>query len=58
MDEFEIKEIQKKIVLFLNFIIKRDKQSLILEKFTRYKYMKVTDVFIRKNVKSQSWLCY
>ena len=58
MDEFEIKEIQKKIVLFLNFIIKRDKQSLILEKFTRYKYMKVTDVFIRNYVKSQSWLCY
>lgn len=58
MNECEIKEIQKKIVLFLNFIIRRDKECLILEKFTRYKYMKVTDVFIRKNVKSQDWLCY
>ena len=48
ISDFEIKEIQKKIILFLNFIITRDKTNFILEKFSHYKYMKVSDVFIRK----------
>ena len=57
--DFEVKEIQKKIILFLNFIIRRDKTNFILEKFSHYKYMKVSDVFIRKKeTEYNSLLCY
>ena len=57
--DFEIREIQKKIILFLNFIIRRDKTNFILEKFSHYKYMKVSDVFIRrKEMECNTLLCY
>jgi hypothetical protein len=44
-NEKEIKEIQKKIVLFLSKVIYSDKKNLIIEKFERNKYMRVSYIF-------------
>ena len=44
-NEEEIKEIQKKVVLFLNYIVYNDKKSLIMEKYENNKYMSVSYVF-------------
>ena len=44
-NEKEIKEIQKKIVHFLSKIIYSDKKNLIIEKFERNKYMRVSYIF-------------
>ena len=44
-NEKEIKEIQKKIVLFLTQIVYNDKKNLIMEKFERNKYMCVSHIF-------------
>ena len=41
----DIKEIQKKIVLFLNKIVYSDKNCLILEKFEKKKYLSVSYIF-------------
>jgi hypothetical protein len=44
-NENDIKEIQKKIVLFLNKIVYSDKNCLILEKFEKKKYLSVSYIF-------------
>jgi hypothetical protein len=44
-NEKEIKEIQKKIVLFLTKIVYNDKKNLIMEKFERNKYLSVSHIF-------------
>jgi hypothetical protein len=44
-NESDIKEIQKKIVLFLNHIVYSDKNCLILEKFEKKKYLSVSYIF-------------
>ena len=41
----EIKEIQKKIVVFLSNIVYNDNNNLIMEKFERNKYMSVSYIF-------------
>ena len=41
----EIKEIQKKIVLFLSNVVYNDKKNLIMEKFEKSRYMSVSYVF-------------
>ena len=43
--EKEIKEIQKKIILFLSQIVYSDKKNLIMEKFEKNKYMSVSYIF-------------
>ena len=49
-NEKEIKEIQKKIVLFLTKIVYNNGTNLIMEKFERNKYMSVSHIF-KKNKK-------
>lgn len=44
-NEKEIKEIQKKIVLFLTKIVYNNSTNLIMEKFKRNKYMSVSHIF-------------
>ena len=44
-NENDIKEIQKKIVLFLNKIVYSNKNCLILEKFEKKKYLSVSYIF-------------
>ena len=44
-NESDIKEIQKKIVIFLNHIVYSDKNCLILEKFEKKKYLSVSYIF-------------
>ena len=44
-NEKEIKEIQKKIVLFLSNVVYSDSKNLIMEKFERNKYMSVSFIF-------------
>lgn len=44
-NENDIKEIQKKIVLFLNRIVYSDKKCLILQKFEKKKYLSVAYIF-------------
>ena len=44
-NENDIKEIQKKIVLFLNEIVYSNKNCLILEKFEKKKYLSVSYIF-------------
>ena len=44
-NENDLKEIQKKIVLFLNNIIYSNKKCLILEKFEKKKYLSVSYIF-------------
>lgn len=44
-NEKEIKEILKKIVLFLSKVVYNDKKNLIMEKFERNKYMSVSHIF-------------
>ena len=51
-NEKEIKEIQKKIVLFLTTIVYNNDTNLIMEKFERNKYMSVSHIF--KNDKKLS----
>jgi len=48
-NENEIKEIQKKIVLFLSKVVYNDKTNLIMEKFERNKYMSVSYIFKHSN---------
>jgi effector-binding domain-containing protein len=48
-NEKEIKEIQKKIVLFLSKVVYNDKKNLIMEKFERNKYMSVSYIFKHNN---------
>lgn len=48
-NEEEIKEIQKKIVLFLSQVVYTDKKNLIMEKFERNKYMSVSYIFKHNN---------
>lgn len=48
-NENEIKEIQKKIVLFLSKVVYNDKTNLIMEKFERNKYMSVSYIFKHNN---------
>ena len=43
--EREIREIQKKIILFLSHIVYNDKNNLIMEKFEKKKYMSVSYIF-------------
>ena len=44
-DESELKEIQKKIVIFLNKIVYSEKNCLILDKFEKNKYLSVSYIF-------------
>ena len=44
-NEKEIKEILKKIVLFLSKVVYNDKKNLIMEKFEKNKYMSVSHIF-------------
>ena len=48
-NEKEIKEIQKKIVLFLSKVVYDDRKNLIMEKFERNKYMSVSYIFKHNN---------
>ena len=58
-NENDIKEIQKKIVLFLNKIVYSDKNCLILEKFEKKKYLSVSYIFKYDNkYKFCSKTCY
>ena len=58
-NENDIKEIQKKIVLFLNKIVYSDKNCLILEKFEKKKYLSVSYIFKCDNkYKFCSKTCY
>jgi cyclin B len=58
-NENDIKEIQKKIVLFLNKIVYSDKNCLILEKFEKKKYLSVSYIFKCDNkYKLCSKTCY
>lgn len=43
--EEEIKEIQKKIILFLSNVVYNDKNNLIMNKFEKSKYMSVSHIF-------------
>ena len=58
-NENDIKEIQKKIVLFLNKIVCSDKSCLILEKFAKKKYLSVSYIFKCNNKnKICNKICY
>ena len=58
-NENDIKEIQKKIVFFLNKIVYSDKNCLILEKFEKKKYLSVSYIFKYDNkYKFCSKTCY
>ena len=41
----DIKEMQKKIILFLNHVVYNDKKNLIMEKYGKNKYMSVSYIF-------------
>ena len=58
-NENDIKEIQKKIVLFLNKIVYSKKKCLILEKFEKKKYLSVSYIFRCNNkYKMCNNICY
>ena len=58
-NENDIKEIQKKIVLFLNEIVYSNKNCLILEKFEKKKYLSVSYIFKCSNkCKMSNNICY
>ena len=58
-NENEIKEIQKKVVLFLNKIVYSNKNSLILQKFEKKKYLSVSYIFKCDNkCKMCNNICY
>ena len=58
-NENDIKEIQKKIVLFLNKIVYNKKKCLILEKFEKKKYLSVSYIFRCNNkYKMCNNICY
>ena len=43
--EEDIKEIQKKIIIFLSNVVYNDKNNLIMDKFKRNRYMSVSHIF-------------
>ena len=58
-NENDIKEIQKRIVLFLNRLVYSDKNCLILEKFEKKKYLSVSYIFkCDKKYKMCNNICY
>ena len=58
-NENDIKEIQKKIVLFLNKIVYSNNNCLILEKFEKKKYLSVSYIFKCSNeCKKCNNICY
>ena len=58
-NESDLKEIQKKIVIFLNHIVYSDKNCLILEKFEKKKYLSVSYIFKCSNkCKMSNNICY